>query len=594
MKASRFWLVGVCAGAVCLHIAFGLSFFGYVDVRATFTDGQDQQEPTAVIDWSVPNRYGLDRNGDGVIDRFDNPNDIQPALWTVTLNGCDSAPVGGIVDYRWRIEQTEGQPIFEGSSGGNCEFTFDALPGEGVYQIQLQVTDASSGVDSVSQEVVIQDWLIVGFGDSYSSGEGVPDIPRDPNTGRAAVWQDEVCHRSANSLQSKFALLLEALDPKTSVTFVHPACSGARITTGELREQPKPLSPTGLVPPQVENLPNLIGTREIDVMLNGIGGNDVSFVDIVASCMLQEPCYLDQEYTKPDPAAVEALQAALCGNLPPLQELPCNAAVEAAVRHIVNAVFPESAGQLFARGRDGVSEAQCFFDDEVDDARDGPCTGLAPGTAEGDQCQLLECTGLKQKYALLQDDLSFFLPDFDQTRQVTYAYPDFTQRRDDAGELVLCQPNPDDPSASLPGVSQMEWQWARDVLLSEATPPDGALEDDDLFNDPGLNFVMRDASAEYGWNYVAGLKATYGEHGYCADPGVYWVNHLTDVLAVAGGNGGGAAGWVHPNVGGLTAYCTGLANAIFAELYPDAELPAFDCASGDNPQIMARPREPRE
>ena len=587
MRASQLLLAGACAAAALFSIAFGLGFFGYPYAWATSADGKGQQEePTAVFDWSVPDRYGFDRDGDGVIDPFDNTDDIQPEFWTVTLDGCDSEP--SIVDYRWEIEQGEDRRVFEGSSGGDCEFVFDALPEEGVYQIRLQVTDANGGVDSVSREVVIQDWLIVGLGDSYSSGEGEPDIPWDPGTGVAAVWQDEVCHGSANSLQSEFALLLEDVDPKTSVTFVHLACSGAKITTGELQEQPRQLSVTGVVPPQVETLANLIGPREIDVMLNGIGGNDVFFADIVASCIFQEPCYLDQELTAPDPAAVEALQQALCGELPPVGRPVCNAAVEGAAARLVDVPFPESAGQIFARGRDGVSEAQCFFDD------DAPCAGLVPGTAEGDQCRLLQCTGLTQKYALLQEDLTFFLPDFDPTRHVTYAYPDFTQRRDDAGELVLCQPDPDDPKASLPGVSQIEWRWARDVLLSESTPPDGALEDDNLFNDPGLNFVLRDASEKYGWNYVTGLKETYGEHGYCADPGVYWVNHLSDVLQVEGGNGGGAVGWVHPNAGGLTAYCTGLANAIFAQLYPYAERPAFDCASEDNPEIMARPREPRE
>ena len=128
----------------------------------------------------------------------------------------------------------------------------------------------------------IKDRLVVGFGDSYSSGEGNPDTPvtleaypspksmkafgagiifenqpnakgefgRDPEiaTFKAypvaaedsrAQWLDRNCHRSAYSYHLRTALQLAIEDYKSSsghssLTFLGYACSGAEITEGIL------------------------------------------------------------------------------------------------------------------------------------------------------------------------------------------------------------------------------------------------------------------------------------------------------------------------------------------------------------------------
>ena len=49
----------------------------------------------------------------------------------------------------------------------------------------------------------------------------------DFENGLSATWQDRRCHRSARAGIAQAALELEQLDPHTSVTFVHLACSGA-------------------------------------------------------------------------------------------------------------------------------------------------------------------------------------------------------------------------------------------------------------------------------------------------------------------------------------------------------------------------------
>ena len=116
--------------------------------------------------------------------------------------------------------------------------------------------------------VWVRDRLIVGIGDSFSSGEGNPDTPVeiDPFSRRTGLnisyvydpdnqairsnaayslpvryqnvpagWLDRKCHRSAYSYHLRTALQVALADPKHSVvTFLGFACSGAEVTEGLL------------------------------------------------------------------------------------------------------------------------------------------------------------------------------------------------------------------------------------------------------------------------------------------------------------------------------------------------------------------------
>lgn len=116
--------------------------------------------------------------------------------------------------------------------------------------------------------VWVRDRLIVGIGDSFSSGEGNPDTPveidryshrRGLNVSFVydadsqaiksvsayslpvrfqnvpAGWLDRKCHRSAYSYHLRTALQVALADPKRSaVTFLGYACSGAEVTEGLL------------------------------------------------------------------------------------------------------------------------------------------------------------------------------------------------------------------------------------------------------------------------------------------------------------------------------------------------------------------------
>jgi hypothetical protein len=111
--------------------------------------------------------------------------------------------------------------------------------------------------DGTETEVVVspQDTLIVGFADSFGSGEGNPERGAQffqfneaiPNTGLPgrrspdaahladrAQWTDRWCHRSVYSWQIRTALHLSQTDRQKSVTVLPYGCSGAEVFEGIL------------------------------------------------------------------------------------------------------------------------------------------------------------------------------------------------------------------------------------------------------------------------------------------------------------------------------------------------------------------------
>lgn len=161
--------------------------------------------------------------------------------------------------------------------------------GEGEFQITLKV-DANVGAQKYegTEKVLLQDFLVIGLGDSLASGEGNPE----GGTGAGARWQDLRCDRSLLSYQALTALAIERADPQTSVTFVHLACSGASIldTSGTGRKggllapyegiNPSPLP----AKPQLEEAAAVIGGREVDAVLLSAGVNDLEFGAVVGAC----------------------------------------------------------------------------------------------------------------------------------------------------------------------------------------------------------------------------------------------------------------------------------------------------------------------
>lgn len=95
---------------------------------------------------------------------------------------------------------------------------------------------------------------------------------------------------------ARAALALEQGDPRTSVTFIHLACTGAKIQGGG----------TTVLTEQIPWADALVGEREIDAVLMSIGGNDAGFSNLAKGCAVQEPC------DDPTPAFDPGAGAGLC------------------------------------------------------------------------------------------------------------------------------------------------------------------------------------------------------------------------------------------------------------------------------------------
>lgn len=172
---------------------------------------------------------------------------------------------------------------------GGCRFVA-LFPTEGTYRLKATLRGRDAVGAQGSEEVVVQDWLIVGLGDSNGSGEGAPDIASPPLPAfDPPVWHDVRCDRSANSYQAQTARSIENRDPKTSVTFVHLACSGASIAEGILGPYAG-INPGATFAPQVDGMRTLTQGREIDAVLLSIGVNDLGFGKMVEHCILYPSC----------------------------------------------------------------------------------------------------------------------------------------------------------------------------------------------------------------------------------------------------------------------------------------------------------------
>lgn len=202
------------------------------------------------------------------------------------------------------------------------------------YPKGANVSVGVEGEAPISTDVQIKDLLIVGFGDSFASGEGNPDVPvqfdgnrraRNVYPKRAgtdsrsnAQWLDELCHRSLYGHQLRAALQVSIENPKASVTYMGYACSGAAIDEGILGPQtymdyvskgddqgPQPVGGGSkdtqlrwLLRELCKEKPEKSGGlwacpgnayhRNIDFLMLSIGGNDIGFANLVGWATLRD------------------------------------------------------------------------------------------------------------------------------------------------------------------------------------------------------------------------------------------------------------------------------------------------------------------
>ncbi|MBW6439249.1 hypothetical protein KZ829_36555 [Actinoplanes hulinensis] len=124
--------------------------------------------------------------------------------------------------------------------------------------------------------------LYVALGDSFGSGEGAPDA--------MLPWVNDKCHRSALSAPLRTAKRLAQNNKYAgNILYSSFACSGATLDWamglngekdgGILTGQKS----TGM-PSQISQVNTRYGSRKIDAMSISIGGNDLSYADILIDC----------------------------------------------------------------------------------------------------------------------------------------------------------------------------------------------------------------------------------------------------------------------------------------------------------------------
>lgn len=455
---------------------------------------------------------------------------------------------------------------------------------------------AESMIASTKQQIVVRDILIAAIGDSYVSGEGNPEQverttkrhkvdlkPDHDDEIHTVFWADDGLkppsgsrststvfvkhdkkfavdehdikehfnsvvgrdhlrsHRSSLAAAPQAALDIERADPHTSVTFISVAASGATIDEGILgpyygvsnepvtkyfKKRGEPM------PPQIEQLRNLVGRRPIDVLVIGIGGNDIGFSYIAQALYMHPHKKSGQEISIDVPLEDMVLPT---GGLPPVPR--------------VNVSQPQFNLEQIGRS--------------VQDGRWRPYDNLEPGLIDTlevwkqkDAVRWENVLGLAQlpaAYARVSNALKGRDRPLTINNVLIMEYPDFTQRLDSAGRPTTCTDVFSDLTPLNWKISAKELEFARSEVLLP------------------LNAVIQGAAVTYGWISVGGFKEEFVKdgHGICAERpyephhytgylvdrnippviqrGIRWMRNAKDSAAIQGRDKSKTKGTLHPN-----------------------------------------------
>jgi hypothetical protein len=444
---------------------------------------------------------GADHRGaDGAVDNYDNAQGTLirgvngnistkfPAdgRYEVVLDACGSH---GATRFSWRVDRAA--PV----ETSECATTV-RLP-EGPHSAHLEAFDEHGHERSAELSLLVRDLIVVGLGDSFSAGSG------DSRGGLVSLDYDNIpCTRSGRSGQARAALELERRDPKTSVTFIHLACGGARAGEGFL-------SAHNGQPPQILELSEILPPgKPVDFVSFTIGGNDIRFSEIVAQLIAETDA--------------------------PLSLL------EGEVLH------DRTQRKLFELRDTMARVAACFGE------------GF-----EGRPCQVVGPTGRPDDLTPVFLDP---IPVVTRERIVQVTYPDLTTRfmRDAAGNVVpgpdgkpkleTCPSGAvEEPGDLLDGLldgringrpqgttrapflSQSEWAWGDAALLrptdpapADSTPAEYSYEPED--GRPGvplllmntLNSLVMESHERFGWTTSQRWWTDSRGHGYCSPESDNW------------------------------------------------------------------------
>jgi hypothetical protein len=160
----------------------------------------------------------------------------------------------------------------------------------GLYKVVVTNNLGSSTSPFSLPVVAIGNFVMVSIGDSVASGEGNPVVQE--GNGHSAYWDygdssiypsSNGCHGSSGAGPALAARTITSDNPSARVTFIHLACSGAKVGDN-ISDPAAPNTATG----QLKGLINLLPTgTKIDALLISAGANDVDggFGNVVNACL---------------------------------------------------------------------------------------------------------------------------------------------------------------------------------------------------------------------------------------------------------------------------------------------------------------------
>lgn len=577
----------------------------------------------AHLSYRMPPRYGLDRNGDRVVDlpnsteyvynidgcgceqqdcaqhppRFNveldasrtvfgsasgsaqplasmvanavrspsNPGRLADVVLRLVLEGEETSVEQKHVGADLRRSASENPKAYRAKVSSFARFSV-CVP-EGRYRATLTAEDVRLGTSgATTEEVVVEDVLIVVLGDSFASGEGAPEArvratwnscgegallfsvpfvlwaddgakeplatrcgrlagPGIPNWATASEIQKNHYryHRSSFAAASQAALLLEARSDRWSVTFVNLAQSGARTDIGMLAGfggiASEPMAACCPARGQIAELQRILygpdpggaplRGRTVDALVMSIGGNDAGFAPALAALVAR-----DDDTVTIGPSFGEIGTAVRSG-------------AWAEIENQQNIYFQSNVAWSDIRGLDRLAASLGEINDQLSAMK------VQPRRVFATEYPSLGKTGGKPSPVWCRHILNGLFPN------------------------------------TTPGgleINSEEIAWSYDSVLGP------------------LNATIQSASASLGWRYVSGLVALSEPHGVCSDrpyaPISYaprhpiadtrystlrWFRGAQEASDIQIAPLGEASGTVHPNELGMRVFGDVISDAICSE-----------------------------
>jgi len=178
---------------------------------------------------STPSRHPANQNG--YVSDLNRPHYradyVTPEFWILNLHAIpfglsessDGKPIipTNIASFQWTVKQVEGtfsKTVTQGRSPSMMH-TRVRIPKPGEYEITLQVNVTNGEPEVHTRNYRLRDFLIVGIGDSFASGQGNPDVPAIPSLDEKIICETTTIALALTKVKESFNAFLTALKKET-------------------------------------------------------------------------------------------------------------------------------------------------------------------------------------------------------------------------------------------------------------------------------------------------------------------------------------------------------------------------------------------